>query len=372
MFHSGGTRTGQAGRPPLTLRDPGTHAWELLRDSARLAGLDLLGATAPGRNPEIERRYDAWLRAQHHGGMGYLERHRDAKADPRAYQPACRSVLCFGLGYRQADPAPADRAGAGRVARYAWGRDYHRVLGGKLRAVARALKQAFPGEVFLAAVDSNPLLETHLGRDADLGFLGKHTLLINRRLGSWFVLGEVLTSVRFPDFQRIEHASRRCGVGCTFCIDVCPTRAIIAPHQLDARRCIAYLTIEHRGSIPVELRPAIGDWLFGCDLCQEVCPWNVRAAWTQEHDFLQHRAGPTLDLGEVLALENDEQFRDRFAGTPIMRAQRTGLVRNACVVAANQQAHHLLPRLRELAGGDDAIIAEHAGWAVERLAEATC
>jgi len=340
----------------------------VIHREAAAVGVDLVGITSPVADPQVAQRYGVWIAEGSHGEMAYLERHAPAKADPRAYQPDCRSILCFGLSYRQEAPQPA---GHGRVARYAWGRDYHQVLGGALKQLSIQLEQSLPGERFRAAVDATPLLETHLGRDADLGFLGKHTLLINQRLGSWFVLGEILTTAALPAAAASNHGRRRCGVGCTHCIDVCPTRAIVAPHKLDARRCIAYLTIEHQGSIPEELRPAMGDWLFGCDLCQEVCPWNVRAEWTRSADFLQHRAGPAVDLAEVLALEDDAAFRARFAGTPLIRAKRVGLVRNACVVAANTGATRLLPRLRVLSRDQDHVIAEHARWAVARLTGAT-
>ena len=265
------------------------------------------------------------------------------------------------------EPLPA----AGRVAQYAWGRDYHKLLGGRLRRLVRLLAERYPGEQFRTGVDATPLLEAHHAVAAGVGFRGKHTLAINGEHGSWFFIGEVLTTLAIAPVPAPAHAParvhKRCGSECSFCIDVCPTRAIVAPYQLDARRCISYLTIEHRGPVAEELRPAIGDWLFGCDLCQEVCPWTVRAQATKEPDLLHWRAGEDLELAPLLELRSHDDVVARFAGSPLMRAGRDRLVRNACTVAGNRGAVELLPQLRRLMGDRDRGVAEHARWAVVRI-----
>ena len=363
---------------------------------------------AARHDPEADRAYRAWLAAGRHGSMAYLERHAPFKADPQALLPGCRTLLVVALGYYQTpgrrwsgreEPAvafaheqtaaaaangrasssnaagsglPARSGGAahpaaatGRISQYAWGRDYHKLLGARLRNLARELGQRFPGHRFRAGVDATPLLETHYAVAAGLGFRGKHTLAINAAHGSWFFIGELLTTLKIEEPPK--PAPKRCGSGCTYCIDVCPTRAIVAPYQLDARRCISYLTIEHRGPIAEELRPAIGDWLFGCDLCQEVCPWTVRAQATAEPDLLTWRAGSAQALAPLLDLRTHADLTSRFAGSPLMRAGRDRLVRNACTVAGNRRARELLPQLRRLTRDPDRGVAEHARWAVHRI-----
>ena len=364
-------------------------------------GLTPCGVVAARRDPAVERAYRAWLAAGRHGSMAYLERHAPLKADPEALLPGCRTVLVVALGYYQtpgrrwtgreeeaaaangaaqpdeaaanglaagAGDAAQPEAQAGRIAQYAWGRDYHKLLGARLRALARGLAERFPEHRFRAGVDATPLLETHYAVAAGVGFRGKHTLAINAAHGSWFFIGELLTTLAIEEPPK--PAPKRCGSGCTYCIDVCPTRAIVAPYQLDARRCISYLTIEHRGPVPEELRPAIGDWLFGCDLCQEVCPWTVRAQATPEPDLLTWRAGNSQALAPLLALRSHADLTARFAGSPLMRAGRDRLVRNACTVAGNRRARELLPQLRCLTQDPDRGVAEHARWAVARITAA--
>ena len=344
--------------PPL--RD---QAEQILEESFRRSGLGLLGVARAEACPPVGARYDAWIQNGSHGEMVYLERHSASKADPVRLLPGCRSIVVAGINYFQ--PSAGVPAGHGRIARYAWGRDYHKVLKSKLKSIVGDLRSRLPEARFTFSTDATPLLETHFAQTAGLGFIGKNTLVINDELGSWILIGEILTTLHLaPSEPRVR---KRCGIGCTLCIDVCPTRALTSAYAIDATRCISYLTIEHKGSIPVDLRPLIGDWIFGCDLCQEVCPWNARAAITTERDFLQARSGASRELAEILTIDCDEGFRAAFAGSPLMRAGRAGLVRNACVVAANVGAVHLLPRLRTLACDENPIIAEHASWAVARL-----
>ena len=392
----------------------------------RRYGLTPCGVVAARHDPDAERRYRLWLEAGRHGSMAYLERHAPFKANPAALLPGCRSVLVVALGYYQtpklgwirpaaalrrtaADcrsrahervPAAGDRPGprtaappvdtppvdaactsapgppaadapprtAGRVAQYAWGRDYHKLLKARLRRLVQGLAERYPDERFRTGVDATPLLEAHHAVAAGVGFRGKHTLAINAEHGSWFFIGEVLTTLAIAATPAGQ--GKRCGSGCSYCIDVCPTRAIVAPYQLDARRCISYLTIEHRGPVAEELRPAMGDWLFGCDLCQEVCPWTVRARATPEPDLLHWRAGDVLELAPLLELRTHDDLVARFAGSPLMRAGRDRLVRNACTVAGNRRAAELLPQLRRLTRDPDRGVAEHARWAVARIAGA--
>lgn len=358
-----------------------------IRSAAERIGLDLLGVTSPLGANVAQQRFDAWVAEGRHGQMSYLENHGPAKTDAAKVLPGCSSVIVVGLSYNRRPSAgshpaalsevsrsvPIDAGGrptaaTGRVAMYAWGRDYHRVLRRKLRDLIGVLGQAVPNERFAWSADATPLLEVHFAARAGLGFQGKHTLLIHQRLGSWFVIGELLTTASLAIEETQPTSSRsRCGTHCNHCRDICPTGALDDEWRIDARRCISYLTIENQGAIPEELRPLIGDWLYGCDLCQEVCPWNVRATPTAERDFLVDRAGSTLDLGEVLSIKDHEQLSARFAGTPLMRAGRRGLVRNACVVAANVRAYHLLGRLKKLTNDSDGVVAEHARWACDQL-----
>ena len=349
--------------------------WSAVQASCRAHRLDLCGVAGvpaeDGTDGEAERKaYRAYLDGGRHGDMAYLERHEVDKLRPERLLPGCRAVVVVGMGYLQNEEAGVVAAGGGRVARYAWGRDYHKVLGARLRGVAADLQAAAPGSEVRVGSDATPLLETYYAERAAIGFRGKHTLAISRPHGSWFFIGEVLTTAEVVGSQPPGQQTRkRCGAACSHCLDVCPTGAIVAPYQLDARRCISYLTIEHRGPIDEELRPLVGDWLFGCDLCQEVCPWTVSAGQTEEPDLRAHRAGPRLPVAELLAIASHEQLVARFAGSPLMRAGRDRLVRNACTVAANTEATDQLPVLRRLRGDRDRGVAEHAAWAVRRLEE---
>ncbi|MFW5695527.1 MAG: tRNA epoxyqueuosine(34) reductase QueG [Alkalispirochaeta sp.] len=333
-------------------------------------GLALVGVCdvegAPEEHTARELEYDTWISRGYHGSMAYMKRHAPLKFHPEQLVPGCQSIIFVGLNYYQRAPqSPEDPAG--RVARYAWGRDYHKELGYRIKRVARALGERNPHDRFRAWTDATPLSERFYGERAGVGFTGRNTLLINSELGSWFVLGEILSTRRFTASEPAAGRHGACPSNCRRCIDVCPTGALYDAHRIDASRCISYLTIEHDGVIPEELRPLMGDWIFGCDLCQEVCPLNVRARVTDVENFLTPIAGSDIRLAEILAIETDEEFTARFAGSPLMRAKRRGLVRNACIAAANTGAVELVPRLRVLADDVDEIIAIHARWAVDQL-----
>jgi len=338
----------------------------LLNRAFSAEGLSFLGvAPAPVPGPELPepvRRYREWLEQGRHGTMSYLERHEDGKYDPDAALPGTRSVLVAGLGYHQ--PRREAGPGAGLVARYAWGRDYHKVLLNKLKRVSDALAALWPGERWRSFTDTAPLDERWWAARAGATFTARNTLAINHKLGSWFLLGEILSTRAF-DPGAAEHQGA-CPSGCRRCRDVCPTGALDAEGRIDARRCISYLTIEHRGAIDDALKPGLGPWLFGCDLCQDVCPFNLKVAATAEPEFLAWKAGPDLPLGEILDLD-EAAFTARFGGSPVHRAGRAGLVRNACLVAANTGRFELAGRIAELAGDSDPGVADAAGWALDRL-----
>lgn len=262
--------------------------------------------------------------------------------------------------------------GCGRVARYAWGRDYHRVLKHRLRLAAEQLKAAHEGLAYRVFTDAVPLLERALARRAGVGFIGKNTMLIRPGAGSFLLLGELLLAAEVAGAPA-PAMRERCG-DCTLCLDGCPAAALTRPRRLDARRCISYLTIEKRGALTVPERESIGEWIFGCDLCQECCPYNARALHTAaavEIPELDRAAGcgPFLELQQVLRLRDGAAFTRRFAGTPLMRATREGLLRNAAVVAANICALEAVPALSAAAAEDAApLVRAHALWALGRLA----
>ena len=328
-------------------------------------GLSLLGIAECSGDAQAAARYRQWIDSGYAAQMDYLVRHAPLKYAPQQLLQGCRSVLMAGINYYRRSVAATDQP---RVARYAWGRDYHLVLGKRLRRLARRLCQRYAGQQFKSFTDATPLDERFFGQRAGVGFSGRNTLLISGQYGSWFLLGGILSTLHFTATPAPEGSHGACPRSCARCIDVCPTGALLGPNRIDASRCISYLTIELRGSIPAELRPAIGNWLFGCDLCQEVCPLNLRARLTTERDFLHDRAGESPDLSGILAIETDQQFCSRFAGTALMRARRQGLVRNACVVAANTRRHDLKALLQHRSADSDAVIAEHARWALAVLA----
>ena len=334
-------------------------------DLGRLAaevGLDLVGVAEVGPTPGHDA-YRRWLADGFDAGMAYLRR-PDAvrrRADPREILPQARSVIVVASSYAGA-PHPPLPPLHGRVSRYAWGEDYHRWLLERLeRLIARLRETAgdFPCRCY---VDTGPVLERAWGLQAGLGFAGKNAMLIHPRLGSYLFLGVALVGLELT-------ATPAPGLGgcgrCTRCLDRCPTRAIVAPHRLDARRCIAYLTVEHRGPIPEALRPAIGDWLFGCDLCQEACPWNRRPL--AAHAAEEPPPGATLYLPDLLLID-EATFRARFRRSPIWRATPTGLARNAAVVLGNRGDPAALPYLeRAVRLHPSDIVREHARWAIERI-----
>jgi len=326
-------------------------------DDARVAAVAPLDAVA---------HYEAWLAAGHHGGMKWLAspKHRERRADPARICRELRSVLCVALCHPPGRDAERDRR-LGRIARYAAGEDYHRVMRDKLLALQRFIRdELFPGSRALWYSDTGAILERGWAERAGLGWIGKHSGLLSRERGSWFLLGEILLD-RALDPDPPE-AREHCGT-CSRCIEACPTGAIVAPYRVDARRCISYLTIEHRGPIPHELRQQVGDWVFGCDLCQEACPWNRFAPEAREAR-LHARALEGWSLERFLELD-EPGFETLFAGSPIRRAGRDGFLRNVCVALGNKGEAAAVPALaRALEHDPSPLVREHAAWALGEIA----
>jgi epoxyqueuosine reductase len=331
-----------------------------LRARAGELGFDRVAFARAGECRDRRRLAD-WIAEGLHGEMAWMAKDPDRRSDPRRLLPGARTVIALATFY--AGPAEEDAASVGRVSRYARGRDYHRVLGRRLEKLIRWLGQAQPGSTTVAAVDHRPILEKEWAERAGLGWIGKHTNLITADRGSWLLLAELVTDVDL-DEQREPHPNR-CGK-CADCIDACPTGAIVGPYRVDARRCISYLTIELRGPIPVELRPLVGEWIFGCDVCQEVCPWNRFAVAVDDPSFRTDERRWTGDADEFLAM-SEADFRRRFAGSPVLRAGRDGFLRNVCVALGNRGDAAALPALRRALADDSELIREHAAWAIERI-----
>jgi len=351
---------------------PLDHAHEL-KQLAVNAGFDLAGVAGVGDTPEHDF-FRTWIAQGHAGEMRYLEARNDTGELKRASlahaAPWARSVLVCALNYNTGEPysTHAGSSTQGWISRYAWSqRDYHDVVLEKLRAVEAQWLQLF-GEHQIAPprtwcyVDTGPVIERIFAKYAGIGWIGKNTCILNQHLGSWLFLGVMLTSLELaPDLPPAD----RCG-SCTRCLDACPTNAFPAPYQLDATKCISYLTIELRGSIPEDLRPGIGRQIFGCDICQDICPWNRNAPVTAIAELQPRPPLVNPDL-EWLAQLTPEEFRQTFRGSPIKRAKRIGLLRNVVIAMANSGEQRFLEILQRLAEDEDPLLAEHARWAMQKL-----
>jgi epoxyqueuosine reductase len=336
---------------------------ETIRRRARELGFDdcrFASAAAPASAGQLRD----WLAEKRHGEMIWLERSVSKRADPQKVVPSAKSLICLAASYRSESPkSKVQSPKSGIVARYGQFSDYHDVLGERLKQLTAFVNKLGGMETrSLWYVDTGPLLERDFAQRAGLGFVGKHTNVISRKSGNWILLAEIITTLELePDVPEENHCGK-----CTRCLTACPTHAITAPFQLDARRCISYLTIELKGPIPVELRPAIGNRIFGCDDCLAVCPWN---RFAREGNLMKAYAHPelaALDLIELLQLD-DAGFKARFAGTPILRAKRRGLLRNVCVALGNVGDASALPCLRKAANDSEPLIAEHARWAITQI-----
>ena len=335
--------------------------------------------------PESAEKFQAWLAQKNHGDLNWLERTAEKRVAPEKVLAGAKSIIVLAASYEiprssrreeaqiskseignrksEIDQSLLTSAATGVVARYAQFSDYHDILGGKLKSLAKFVDElGGANSRSLWYVDTGPVLERDFAQRAGLGFVGKHTNLISRQLGNWIFLSEILTTLELdPDAAEKNHCGK-----CTRCLTACPTNAITAPFQLDARRCISYLTIELKGAIPIELRPLIGNRIYGCDDCLAACPWN---RFAREGKLMQPHARNDLaapDLLELLALDN-AQFKSRFAGSPILRTKRRGFLRNVCVALGNVGDESALPALQKAAADPEPLIAEHARWAVKNI-----
>lgn len=341
---------------------------EQIRNKALALGFDLAGVVPAFPVPHLDRYHD-WLTQGYHGEMGYMARpDRVARREnPAAMLPGIRSVVCVGLNYYPG-PLPdelSDDPSHGLISSYAWGMDYHDLMLPRLEELAAFIGAETGTQVsHRAYVDTGPVLERAYAAAAGLGFIGKNTCLIHPEMGTWLFLGEILVDVELePTPSKTEV---NCGT-CSRCLDACPTGALVAPYMLDARRCISYLTIELKGPIPTELRPLMGNWIYGCDVCQWVCPWQRFARLTQERAFLVtdlNYAAPHLaELAEM----DEGAFRQRYESTPIARIGRGRLLRNVAVALGNWRNKSAIEPLTRLAGDSEPLVRGHAAWALGRI-----
>jgi epoxyqueuosine reductase len=352
-------------RDPTSITNP-REARRALEERARARGFDLVGVTGAGPLVRGGERLRAWQEAGMAADMGYMRRPVGLLSEPKRLQKSARSVVSLGVSYYPGEH-PENDGGGGRVARYAWGRDYHEVIKGRLFELRAELEEAFGSRIKARAfTDAVPLLERSAAQHAGLGFFGRNSCLINGDIGSYFFIADLIVD---REIEPDAHGTGTCGK-CTRCMDRCPTGAIKAPGVVDARLCISYLTIENRGEIPRELRPLVGDWAFGCDVCQEVCPYNKRKATVSRWPEFSagSGAGPYLKIEEVLGIRTESEFEARFAGTPLTRPGRAGLLRNCCVAAGNLGLREAVPALVEALREDpSALVRGHAAWALGEI-----
>ena len=347
----------------------------LVKQAAHAAGFELAGIAPVHEFGELDR-FREWIAAGRAGEMQYMEARDETgalkRASLRTTLPWARSVIVCAINYNTAQPysTEAKDPQRGWIARYAWGqKDYHDAVLARLRMVEKQLRDAVSTSSELQTrcyVDTGPVVERVYAKYAGIGWTGKNTCIINQKLGSWLFLGVILTSLELvPDLP----APDRCGT-CTRCIDACPTDALVAPYQLDSNRCISYLTIEKRGTIAEDLRPLMGHEVFGCDICQDVCPWNRKAPATDAAEF-QPREGLVNPALEWLAEISVEEFRETFRGSAVRRAKRGGLRRNAVIAMGNSRDQRFAPLLEKLKADEDPVVAESAEWAAKNLSRET-
>jgi epoxyqueuosine reductase len=353
--------------PPLPL-NPSREIAARVKLAATAAGFELAGI-APAVDFPDSSHFAEWIAAGHAGEMKYMESRDQAgnlkRASLQSTFPWARSVIVCAINYNTAQPYSTEvhDPRRGWIARYAWSQqDYHDSVLQRLRSVESSLRGALEAVQTRCYVDTGPVVERIYAKYAGVGWVGKNTCIIHQKLGSWLYLGVILTSL---ELQPDTPAPDRCG-SCTRCIDACPTDALIAPYRLNANKCISYLTIEKPGVIPEQMREGIGQQVFGCDICQDVCPWNRKAPATTAAEF-QPRAGLVNPALLWLAEMADPEFREKFRGSPIKRAKRTGLRRNAVIAMGNSADRTFVPPLRRLAGDEDPVVAEAAQWAQKKL-----
>ncbi len=332
-----------------------------MRRLARECGFELAGIARAEPLAEDVKRYQDWVERGMAGAMGYLtDRRAHIRTDPRLLLASARSIISVGKLYNGPEPRSTEMgdSGYGWISRYAWGEDYHQVVRAGLEKLIEKLGAGHESRI---CVDTAPLLERSYAREAGLGWIGKNTCLINQGMGSWFFLGEILTSLEIsPDSPPPDH----CGT-CTRCIEACPTQAIPPEgYQIDARRCISYFTIELHGPVPEEMRAGIGQHVFGCDICQDVCPWNHQAPHAAEPAFEpRHFAPPLEELGGL----SEDEFREIFRASPVLRAKHAGFLRNVAIAMGNSGQSKFREHLEKLAEFPNEMVAEHARWALKRI-----
>ena len=333
---------------------------------ARRLGFALAGFTTPEPPPHIQTWWN-WLDLGRHGSMNYMTDPR--RADPLLLLPECKSIIVLAALYPRPIPSPNGREtrGEGKIAAYAWGRDYHTVLPPKLEKLTAFIEQQVDQRItYRWYTDTGPLLERDLAQRAGLGWIGKNTCLIHPRIGSYFFLAELLLSLEIePD---LPFAEDRCGT-CTRCLKACPTGALLPDRTMDASRCISYLTIENKADIPLDLRPKMGNWVFGCDLCQMACPWNRRAVALNpgiDPAFAPQAELPFPDLAAHLSL-TPQEFNRMFKDRPIQRARRRGYLRNVAVALGNAATPDAIPALEKALQDHEPLVREHAAWALEQI-----
>ncbi len=335
-----------------------------VKDWGRALGFQQVGVSTLAVDADADQ-LDAWLAAGFHGEMDYMARNTDLRRHPERLVPGAIRAICVRMDYRPMAEYPdhvLNQAELGYVARYALGRDYHKVLRKRLEQLARRIADAVGPHGYRVFTDSAPVLEKALARQAGLGWIGKHTNLLDRQAGSWFFLGEILTDLPLPADQPL---AAHCG-SCRACIDICPTQAIVAAYRLDARLCISYLTIEHKGAIPEALRPLMGNRIYGCDDCQLVCPWNRYARLSAEADFAPRHALDAPRLLDLFAWD-ERAFETHLAGSPIRRIGHARWLRNVAVALGNASFSPVIASaLESRVDHPDALVREHAGWALAR------
>ncbi len=337
---------------------------------AQNQGFSLVKVTPATTLTTDKEAYLDWLEHNNHGQMAYLARAPERRYTPEKVLPGAKSIILLALNYFQPNKAPSVK-----VARYALAKpDYHKVFERKLKRLQQALENEFSGSNNKFYVDYGPLMERPYAAQSSMGFIGKNTLLITKPYGSWVLLGEIITTLELTPEPAEKHGS--CG-SCSRCMTACPTGAIKNAYEIDSNLCISYLTIEYKGSIPLPLRAKMGTWLFGCDICQEVCPHNTRAQayipsqWHEveiEPDLANEEYLSSLQfLKTILQIKDEAEFRKLFRNTPFLRAKRAGLIRNACIVAGNLGNKDLIPLLKKLSTDESELIREHASWALQAL-----
>ena len=341
---------------------------EQITEQARRMGFDLAGVTHPAPSGHLAF-YTGWLARGYHGEMGYLARpdRVERREDPARILPGVRSIILVGLNYYPGALPTSLRhdPSRGLISNYAWGLDYHDLMTPRLQKLAAFIGAEAGCEVaHRAYVDTGPILERAYAAEAGMGFVGKNTCLIHPKMGSWLFLGEILVDIALD--PTLANVNVSCGA-CKRCLDACPTGALVAPYVLDARRCISYLTIELKGPVPHELRPLMGNWIYGCDMCQAVCPWQRFARPTRERSFQAERPDRAAPVLSDSIYMNEETFRRRYEGSAIFRIGRRGLLRNAAVALGNWGDERAVPALVRALTDTEPLIQGHAAWALGRI-----